>query len=96
MPNGIKFCLLPVTASTLHQHHLVICQVAIALQRKSNKVCRDVAAGPNLSLTTDYMSLSCSLDLVVSNETDAGNTFDCICCFCQLSVHVGSCSIQGI
>ena len=73
---------------------LVMCEVAIVLQSKSIKLFRDVATGPNLSLTTDHMCLLCSLDLVVSNDPDAGTAFDCVCCFYQLSVHVGSCSIH--
>ena len=62
--------------------HMVVCEVAIVLQSKSIKLFRDAAAGPNLSPTTGHMCLSCSLDLVVSNDLDAGTAFDCICCFC--------------
>ena len=42
--------------------HLVMCEVAIVLQSKSIKLFRDVATGPNVSLTTDHMFLSHSLD----------------------------------
>ena len=41
---------------------MVMCEAAIVLQSKSIKLCRDVATAPNLSLTTDHMFLSCSLD----------------------------------
>ena len=41
---------------------VVLCEAAIVLQSKSIKLFRDAAAGPNLSLTTDHMCLSCSLD----------------------------------
>ena len=41
---------------------MVVCEVAIVLQSKSIKLFRDVATGPNLSLTTDHMCLSHSLD----------------------------------
>ena len=40
----------------------VVCEVAIVLQSKSIKLFRDAATGPNLSLTTDHMCLSHSLD----------------------------------
>ena len=46
--------------------HMVVCEVAIVLQSKYIKLFRDAATGPNLSLTTDHMCLSCFLD------------FDCI------------------
>ena len=51
-----------------------------------------VVTGPILSLTTDDM---CSYHVpwileIVSNDLDAGTPFACVCCFCQLSVHVGS------
>ena len=42
--------------------HLVMCEAAIVFQSKSIKPFRDVATGPNLSLTTDHMFLSCFLD----------------------------------
>ena len=42
--------------------HLVMCEAAIVLQSKPIKLLRDVATGPNLSLTTDYMFLLGSLD----------------------------------
>ena len=62
---------------------LCICgnKVAIVLQGKSIQLFRVAATGPNLSLTTDHMCLSCFLD------------FDCVCCFCQLSICVGSSSL---
>ena len=41
---------------------VVMCEVAIVLQSKSIKLFRDVATGPNLSLTTNHTSLLCSLD----------------------------------
>ena len=47
-----------------------------------------------LNLTTDHMFLSCALDLVVSNDSDAGTVSDCVCCFCPLSIHVGFLSIH--
>ena len=37
--------------------YLVMCEVAIVLQSKSIKLLRDVATGPNLSLTTDHIFL---------------------------------------
>ena len=37
-------------------------EVAIVLLSKFIKLYRGIATGPNLSLTTDHMSLSCSLD----------------------------------
>ena len=42
--------------------HLVMCEVAIVLQRNSIKMFRGVTTGPNLSLTMEHMFLSCSLD----------------------------------
>ena len=42
--------------------HLVMCEAAIVLQSKFIKLFRDVATGPNLSLTTDHIFLSHSLD----------------------------------
>ena len=42
--------------------HLVMCEVAIVFQIKSIKLFRDVATGPNLSLTIDHKFLLCSLD----------------------------------
>ena len=42
--------------------YLVMCEAAILLQSKSIKLFRDVATDLNLSLTTDHMFLSCSLD----------------------------------
>ena len=39
-----------------------MCEAAIVLQSKSIKLFSDVATGPNLSLTTDHMYLSHSLD----------------------------------
>ena len=42
--------------------HMVMCEVAIVLHSKSIKLFRDAATGPNLSLTTDHMCLSHSLD----------------------------------
>ena len=45
--------------------HLVRCEAAIVLQSKSIKLFRDVATGPNLSLTTDHMFLMHSLDFGV-------------------------------
>ena len=42
--------------------YLVMCEVAIVLQSKSIKLFRNVATGPNLSLTTDHIFLSCFLD----------------------------------
>ena len=49
-----------------------MCEAAIVLLSKFIKLYRCVATGPNLSLTTDHMSLSHSLDLGVSNDPDAG------------------------
>ena len=37
--------------------HLVVCEVAIALQSKSIKLFKGVATGPSLSLTTEHMWL---------------------------------------
>ena len=37
-------------------------KAAIVLQSKSIKLFRDAATGPNLSLTTDHIYLSCSLE----------------------------------
>ena len=31
---------------------------------------------------------------VDSNDLHAGTTNDCVCCFCQLSIHIDTCSIQ--
>ena len=57
--------------------HLVMCEVAIVLQSKSIKLFRDVATGPNLSLTTDHMFLvHVPWILVVSNDPDAGTALD--------------------
>ena len=42
--------------------HLVMCETAIVLQSKSIKMFRDAPTGPNLSLTTDHMCLSPSLE----------------------------------
>ena len=74
--------------------HMVVCEVAIVLQSKSIKLFRDTATGPNLSLTTDHMCLLHFLDFILSCDLDAGTTFDCMCCCCQLSIHVGSHSIH--
>ena len=41
---------------------VVLYEVATVLQSKSITVFRDTATGPNLSLTTDHMCLSCSLN----------------------------------
>ena len=60
---------------------------------KSIKLYRGVASGPNLSLTIDHMSLSCSLDFGVIQWSDVETALDKICCFCWLSVHVGCLSI---
>ena len=42
--------------------YMVMCEVVIVLQSRSIKLFRDIATGPNLSLTTDHMFLMCSLD----------------------------------
>ena len=54
-----------------------------------------VVTGPILSLATGDM---CSYHVpwildVVSNDPDAGTPFAYVCCFCQLSICVGSHSI---
>ena len=51
--------------------------------------------GLTLSLTTDimYISVFPGFWKVDSNDLHVGTTNDCICCFCQLSIHVGTCSI---
>ena len=56
--------------------HRVMREAAIVLQSKSIKLFRYVATGPDLSLTAGHMFLSCSLDLVVSNDLDAGTALD--------------------
>ena len=73
--------------------HLVMFEMAIVLQSKSIKLFRDVATGPNLSLTTDHMFLLCSLDFGHIQWSGCRNCLDCICCLCWLSVHAGSHSI---
>ena len=45
--------------------HLLMWEVAIVLQISPSNLCRGVASGPNLSLTRDHMSSSCSLDFGV-------------------------------
>ena len=67
----------------------------LSFQVSPSKLFRDVATGPNLSLTTDHMFLSCSLDFggIQQSDLDAGTALDWICCFCWLSICVGSCSI---
>ena len=42
--------------------HLLMCEAAIVLQINSSNHIGSFATGPNLSLTIDDMSLSCSLD----------------------------------
>ena len=41
---------------------LLMSEAAIVLHNKSTKLFRDVATGPNLSLTTDHIFLMHSLD----------------------------------
>ena len=72
---------------------VVMCEMAIVLQSVSIKLFRDVATSLNLSLKTDHMFLSLSLDLVLSHDPDTGNALDWTCCFCWLSICLGFHSI---
>ena len=75
--------------------HMVVCEVPIVLQSKFIKLFRDAAIGPNYkSYNRPYVLISFPGILVVSNDLDTGTAFDCLCCFCQLSIHVGSHSIH--
>ena len=74
----------------------MMCEGAIVLQSKSIRLFRDVATDPDLSLKVlpqTIHSYHIPWILIVSNDLDVGTALDHICCFCQLSVHVGSCSI---
>ena len=55
--------------------HLLICEVAAVLQSNSIKLFRYTATGPNLSLTTDHMCLSCSLDFSFVQWSGCRNCF---------------------
>ena len=55
--------------------HMVMCEVAIVLQSKSIKLFRDVATGPNLSLTTYHMFLLHSLDFAGIQWSRSRNCF---------------------
>ena len=58
---------------------VVLCEVAIVLHSKSINLFRDAATGPNLSLTTNHMCISHSLDFgSCVNYPDAETAFDCV------------------
>ena len=55
--------------------HLVMCEAAIVLQSKSIKLFKGVTTGPKLSLPTDHMFLSHSLDFGGIQRSRSRNCF---------------------
>ena len=66
--------------------HMVECEAAIVLQSKPIKLFRDVATGPNLSLTTDHMCLLHSLDFGCIQWSRCRKCF-CLYLLLLLTVH---------
>ena len=77
------YCAVVVWSSYCHSRHIY------------QSIHRGAMAGLILSITTDnkiHYHVLWILD-VLSNDPQAGTPNDCVCCFCWLSVHVGSNSI---
>ena len=77
------FCSLSVILDV----HMLDCEIKwlLSFNCKSVISIRDAVTGEILSLTTNP-----GFWVLLSNDPYLGTAFDCACCFCQLSIHVGS------